>query len=247
MIEKKVKQVSTDVFTAVAKSDELLEKLCTYYRDEKQAKSFINNALRMKFDNPRLATCTRTSIYVSLLAIAEYDLSLTQKEVYLIPRRNECTLMLGYKGLIALAYRSGEVATVYAETVHEGDEFKVTLGTTQEIIHSPALDKARGPQNLTHVYAICHLKNGSVLHKVMSKAELDIHRAKHSPARGGASAWETSFLMMAQKTVLKQVLNTMPKAVRPPQALDSDPVVESSIDGQCEPQEENILELSIEQ
>ena len=50
-------------------------------------------------------------------------------QAYLIPFYNnkthcsECQFQLGYKGLIDLAYRSGEVSIIQAQVVYEHDSF----------------------------------------------------------------------------------------------------------------------------
>ena len=46
--------------------------------------------------------------------------------------------MIGYKGLIDLCYRSGEVSTVQAHTVYENDTFEYELGLDNKLRHVPA-------------------------------------------------------------------------------------------------------------
>ena len=46
---------------------------------------------------------------------------------------------MGYKGLLDLAYRSGEVSVIQAHVVCEGDEFEHTLGLEPTLVHKPAL------------------------------------------------------------------------------------------------------------
>lgn len=52
-------------------------------------------------------------------------------QAYLIPYRNhgqlECQFQLGYKGLIDLAYRSGEITSISAHEVCENDDFEYEL------------------------------------------------------------------------------------------------------------------------
>ena len=68
----------------------------------------------------------------------------TLGQAYLIPYGKQVQFVLGYKGLIDLAYRSGEVAIVRAETVFKNDEFVYELGFEPKLIHRPKLDGGRG-------------------------------------------------------------------------------------------------------
>lgn len=69
-------------------------------------------------------------------------------QAYLIPFRNhgrmECQFQLGYKGLIDLAYRSGEVSIIQAHTVYENDDFQYELGLDPTLRHVPARSNRGG-------------------------------------------------------------------------------------------------------
>ena len=78
-------------------------------------------------------------------------------QAYLIPYGNQVQFQLGYKGLIDLAYRSGEVQSIQAHEVHENDTFEYELGLNPKLKHVPAM-KDRGPVIL--YYAVIKLKNG---------------------------------------------------------------------------------------
>lgn len=49
-------------------------------------------------------------------------------QAYLIPYGNQVQFQLGYKGLIDLAYRSGEVQSIQAHEVHETIHSNMSLG-----------------------------------------------------------------------------------------------------------------------
>lgn len=48
-------------------------------------------------------------------------------QAYLVPYGNQCQLILGYRGMIDLARRSGQVLSLNAYAVREGDEFIISL------------------------------------------------------------------------------------------------------------------------
>ena len=115
---------------------------------------------------------------------------------------------IGYKGLIDLAYRSGEVELVQAQCVYENDTFECEYGIEPKLKHIPA-DKDRG--DLIKVYAMFRTKSGGYGFEVMSVDDIRNHASKHSKAyNSNYSPWKTSFEEMAKKTVLKKVLKYAP-------------------------------------
>jgi recombination protein RecT len=133
-------------------------------------------------------------------------------QAYLIPYKNkgvdEVQFQLGYKGLIDLAYRSGEVELVQAHIVYENDEFICEYGLEPKLVHKPA-DSNRGEP--TKVYAMFKTKSGGYGFEVMSMDDVRRHAEKYSQAyKSGFSPWKTNFEEMAKKTVLKKVLKYAP-------------------------------------
>ena len=136
---------------------------------------------------------------------------------YVIPRNNrkqgtvEAQFQLGYKGLIALAYRSGQVASIQAEVVYANDEFDYEFGLDPKLHHKPATGDRGAP---THYYAVWKTKDGATGFAVMGIDDIKAHAAKFSDAvKGGKfSPWETNFNEMSLKTVLKKALRYAPLA-----------------------------------
>jgi recombination protein RecT len=133
-------------------------------------------------------------------------------QAYLIPYWNskarclECQFQLGYKGLIDLAYRSGDVSVIQAQIVYENDEFSYSFGLEPELKHVPA-PHDRG--SATHVYAIFRTKDGGYGFEVMSIDDVREHAKRYSKAYD-SGPWQTNFEEMAKKTVLKRVLKYAP-------------------------------------
>jgi recombination protein RecT len=133
-------------------------------------------------------------------------------QAYLIPYKNkgvdEVQFQIGYKGLIDLAYRSGEVEVVQAQVVYENDDFECAYGLEPKLTHKPA-DRDRGEP--IKVYAIFKTKSGGYGFEVMSMEDVRKHAEKYSQAyKSGFSPWKTNFEEMAKKTVLKKVLKYAP-------------------------------------
>ena len=162
--------------------------------------------------NPKLAETTPQSFLGAMMTAAQLGVEPNTPlgQAYLIPFKNkgvlECQFQLGYKGLIDLAYRSGEVSTIQAQVVHANDSFTYAFGLEPELKHVPAKSDRGEP---THVYAVFRTKDGGYGFEVMSVDDINKHAAKYSKAYN-YGPWQTNFEEMAKKTVLKRVLKYAP-------------------------------------
>lgn len=158
--------------------------------------------------NKKLQACTPESFLGAMMQAAQLGVEPNTPigQAYLIPYGNQVQFQLGYKGLIDLAYRSGEVQSIQAHEVHENDTFEYELGLNPKLKHVPAM-KDGGPVIL--YYAVIKLKNGGEGFEVMSREDVDqFARAKSKTYKNGP--WQTDFDEMAKKTVLKKVLKYAP-------------------------------------
>lgn len=164
--------------------------------------------------NPKLASCTPSSFLGAMMSAAQLGLEPNTPlgQAYLIPYKNrgidEVQFQIGYKGLIDLAYRSGEVELVQAHIVYANDNFECEFGLEPKLVHKPA-DSDRGEP--VKVYAMFKTKSGGYGFEVMSMDDVDRHAEKYSQAyKSGFSPWKTNFEEMAKKTVLKRTLKYAP-------------------------------------
>ena len=74
---------------------------------------------------------------------------------YILPYKREATFIIGYKGMIDLARRSGHIQSIYAHAVHENDEFEYELGLHPKLEHKPSHGD-RGA--FIGAYAVAHFK-----------------------------------------------------------------------------------------
>lgn len=187
-------------------------------------------------NNPKLAECNPQSFLSAMMTAAQLgtEVNTPLGQAYLIPRWNskagcnEAQFQLGYKGLIDLAYRSGQISTISAHVVYSNDVFEYELGLETKLRHVPAM-KDRGEP--THVYATFHTKDGGYGFEVMSMDDVRRHRDQFSEAakRGNFSPWATNFEEMAKKTVLKRVLKYAPMKTDFVRALSADETVKTTI------------------
>lgn len=162
--------------------------------------------------NPKLKECTPQSFLGAMMTAAQLGLEPNTPlgQAYLIPFKNhgrlECQFQLGYKGLIDLAYRSGEVSIIQAHTVYENDEFQYELGIDPKLRHVPAKSNRGKP---IAYYAMFKTKDDGYGFQVMSMEDVTEHARKFSKSYGNGP-WQTNFDEMAKKTVLKKVLKYAP-------------------------------------
>lgn len=163
---------------------------------------------------PKLQQCTPQSFLGAMMTAAQLGVepNTALGQAYLLPYDNrrkgvtECQFQLGYKGLIDLAYRSGEVSIIQAHEVYENDEFDYELGMEPRLRHIPA--RANRGKVICY-YAMFKTKDGGYGFDVMSIEDVQAHAKKYSKAYG-SGPWQTNFDEMAKKTVLKKVLKYAP-------------------------------------
>lgn len=185
--------------------------------------------------NPLLAECTVESFLGAMMTAAQLGLEPNTPlgQAYLIPRKNhgvlKCQFELGYKGLIDLAYRSGEVSIVQAHEVRENDTFEYSLGLDPKLVHVPA---ATNRGKTIYYYAIFKTKDGGYGFDVASKDDMVEFANRYSEAykQGKSTPWNDNFDAMAKKTVLKATLKYAPLRSDFARALSNDETIKSAID-----------------
>ena len=194
---------------------------------------FSRMVLTAMSTNPQLAECTPNSFLGAMMQAAQLGVEPNTPlgQAYLIPYRNhgqlECQFQLGYKGLIDLAYRSGEITSISAHEVCENDDFEYELGLDEKLRHKPAL-KDRGAVIL--YYAVFRTKAGGRGFAVMSVEDIKNHSKKYSKAAGSSySPWATNFDAMAKKTVIKQALKYAPIKTEFVRAVSTDETIKTNI------------------
>lgn len=166
---------------------------------------------------PALRECTRDSLFGSLVQAAQLGLEPGSAlgHCYLIPYRNrkagtvECQFQIGYKGMIDLARRSGQIKKIYAHCVFEQDEFLVEYGMEQRLVHKPFLDGPAG--NVIGAYAVAHLVGGGDQFVYLPRHKLDGVR-KGSKA-GDSGPWKDHFESMCQKTAARALFKWLPVSI----------------------------------
>lgn len=157
---------------------------------------------------PKLQSCTAQSFIGSMLQAAQLGLEPNTPlgQAYLIPYGNQCQFQIGYKGMMDLAHRSGEIKNIEAHVVYENDEFEFEYGLNSDLKHKPTLGERGNP---VWVYAVYRLINGGYGFEVMSYEDCMKHGQKYSKTYKNGP-WQSEPQEMAKKTMIKKVLKYAP-------------------------------------
>lgn len=174
---------------------------------------------------PALAQCSMDSIFMALMQCAELGLepSGTLGGAYLVPFGKQCQMIVGYRGLIDLARRSGVLEQIEAHVVYSRDTFECEFGLNPKLRHVPEWNGDRGER--VGVYMIARLKGGGVHVDVMGINEVDAIRKRSRSSGNGP--WMTDYDEMAKKTVVRRGLKMVPMSSELQDALDRDTETES--------------------
>jgi len=189
------------------------------------AERILKVALVAASRNPLLLECDAMSILRSVMSSSQLGLEPDGPlgSAYLVPFKNkngrmEAQLIVGYRGMIDLARRSGQIVSIEAHVVREKDKFECSFGLEPRLVHVP--DWSDDPGKQIAVYAVAKLKDGGVQAEVMTKHEVDAIR-KRSRA-GNFGPWVTDYEEMSRKTVVKRLAKYLPISVELSQALEVD-------------------------
>lgn len=145
---------------------------------------------------------------------------------YLLPFNNknkgikEVQFVIGYKGMIDLARRSGHIKSIYAHAVYSNDEFDYELGLESKLVHKPTMNADKG--EFVGAYAVAHFKDGGYQFEFMSKADIEKRKGRSKAANSKFSPWTSDYEEMAKKTVVRHMWKYLPISVEVQQQVAYD-------------------------
>lgn len=201
-------------------SDQFKQKLALALPKHLSADRMVRIAATEIRKNPALLNTTPASFLGAVMQSAQLGLEPGSAlgQAYLVPYGNQCQLILGYRGMIDLARRSGQVLSLSAFAVHEGDEFNYQLGLHPDIHHVPSCEADRVKKPITFVYAVANLRGGGYQFEVMSRAEVEAVKAKAK----SKNIWNSYFEQMALKTVIRRLFKYLPVSIEALQITNVD-------------------------
>jgi recombination protein RecT len=171
---------------------------------------------------PELNECSLQSILGSIMQASQLGLEIGSLigHGYLVPFNKkdkatgrfikECQFIIGYRGMIDLARRSGKLISISAQGVYENDTFEFEYGINEKLRHIPAQSE-RGKFIASYAYA--KLENNGYSFGVMFKNEIDKIREASKASKSEYSPWSTHYEEMAKKTVIRRLFKYLPISI----------------------------------
>lgn len=179
---------------------------------------FISSVVTLVNGTPELLECfNRDPIQIvkGALKAATYDLPIEPSlgYAYLIPFRDKktgttnATFILGYKGMVQLALRTGLYQRLNTIEVHEGE--LVSYDRMKEDIEFRWIEdeEERAKAPVIGYAAYYRLNNGMEKTLYMTKKQIEAHEAKNRKGKYQNSIWRDQFNSMARKTLLRLLLS----------------------------------------
>jgi recombination protein RecT len=159
---------------------------------------------------PGLRECTPASIISCMMACSETGLEPggVLGECYIIPYGKIATFIIGYRGMIALARRSGQILSIEAHIVYKTDKFLCHFGSESRLEHEPDWETAQRDESIKGAYAVGKIVGGGTQIEVMTKPQIDAIRKRSRASSNGP--WVTDYGEMSRKTVVRRLFKYLP-------------------------------------
>ncbi len=176
-----------------------------------KAKSEFGFALQAFKKSTALQKCSADSIINAIANIARTSLTLNpvMQLAYLIPRKNQCTLEISYRGMVKLLKDANAIHHIEAYMVFEDEEYSFNP-STQNLIHVQKFAKSEKEHNerpILGCYTRAILPSGVVSYSFMPFWELEKIRAESASKEG--MVWKKWRDEMYKKTVIKRHTKTL--------------------------------------
>ena len=195
---------------AIMKSDSVQKSFHEVLKDK--AQGFTASVLSLVNNDSYLAQSEPMSIITGAMTAATLDLPLAKNlgYAYLLPFKSngvqKAQFILGYKGYIQLAQRSGQYKAFNVTPVYEGE-----LISWNRLTEEIEFDPTKKTSDLVIGYCgYFELLNGFKKTTYWTKEEVEAHRIKHNKLRDKKAlngVWLSDYDSMACKTVLKNLLS----------------------------------------
>ncbi|MDW8100823.1 MAG: recombinase RecT [Anaerolineae bacterium] len=191
--------------------------------------------LNLLHTSPDLLSCDHKSIICCVLQAAYLNLdpSPALGHVYFVPFEDshrgvkEAQLLIGYKGWMELAYRSGQVTAISAQVIRSCDEYQISLGTQPQLIHVPKPPKES--DDVVAAYAVAKLEGAGVVFDIVWRYELEKIRERSRAAKSPRSPWNTDFEAMCRAKAIRRLVRWLPKTLKVQEAVTTDELVDAGI------------------
>lgn len=200
-------------------------------------------AMSAVLQEPKLMKCNQLTLVQALTKLSELGLEPGSAfgHVYLLPFENrkanrwDITIIIGYRGYIELARRSGYIEQIETHVVFPEDEFELVYGLddTRKLRHVPNFRGPRDPQSALVSYCIVRMKGGASHVEVMSMNEVRTirDRSQSWKFKPNTGPWQDDFLEMARKTVIRRTQKYLPLSAEQRDAMELEDNDENVVEG----------------
>lgn len=186
--------------------------------------------------NPTLLECTIPSLMAVIMQGAQLGLEFGPLgHAYAVPFNRkikgkngepdrwvrDVQFIIGYKGLLALARRSGEIKEIAAHPIYEHDKFQVRYGFESTLEHTPNFEN-RG--KLIGFYAYAMTTDGGRYCDVMTIEEVNAIKGRSEAGKKDYGPWVSDYEQMGRKTVLRRLCKFLPLTIEAAEAVADDDV-----------------------
>ncbi len=209
--------------------DRILELLAG---DDGRKRRFMQTFAQSLAMTPDLAKCDRASLLGGVLEIAALNLEPgVLGQAWLIPFKKkgelEATVVIGYRGMMILARRSGQVGAIEHGVVREGDHFEWQKGTDSFLHYRPGEGDTGERVGAWACADLKGFKRGQF--EVMSAAEILAIKERSPAARSGKSPWQTDEDAMWAKTVIRKLCKFLPMSPEMQRAIMLDEEMDAGV------------------
>lgn len=187
-----------DFFNAPAVQQKLAEVVSG------DSKQFTASLLSVVNNNSLLAKADSNSIMTAAMKAAVLNLPIEPSLgfAYIVPYKNQAQFQIGYRGLIQLAIRSGQVKNINAGVIY-ASQF-VSYDPIFEELKLDLTKPATG--DVAGYFASLELTNGFRKMTYWTLEQVTAHGKRFSKTFT-SGPWKTDFDAMAQKTLLKDLIS----------------------------------------
>lgn len=226
-------------FSAMISTDRYQRAINNTLRDPARARRFVAAITSAVAINPALQECDPSTVLSAALLGESLNLSPSPQlgQYYLVPFENrkkgckDAQFVLGYKGMIQLALRSGKYKRLNVLAVKAGELLGWNPMTEEISLHLIEDDTNREKAATIGYVAYFEYLNGFTKTIYWSREKMEAHALRFSKgyaAKNGYTFWEKEFDAMAFKTMLRQLISKWGiMSVEMQQALDGDGAVVS--------------------
>jgi len=214
-------QAPDEVKTVYALLERATPELAKVLPEAVSVERFTRVVLTELRRTPALLECSPESLLGGLLLAAQLGLEPGPLGlVYLVPFKGHAEFVIGYRGFIDLAYRSGHVKDIAAALVQEGEPFDYRKGTRPFLDHHP--DTGAPPRLVVAAYAVARLRSGGSVFEVIGPADWEKARKASAAGSKNQGPWESDRGAMIRKTAIRRLEPMLPKSPLLTRAIEAD-------------------------